>query len=168
MPQLRCTLRLHHPKPSSTLNLYESEWKLNLRIILRLFYWAFTLLVLAAAAVVWWFVFRPLPQIDGAASLPGLQKEVTVDRDPWGVPRVRAATLNDAVEAQGYIMAQDRLWQMDLLRRVARGQVSEIVGKDALPLDRQFRVFGFGRAAEKDLSLMDPEARGVLEAYARG
>jgi len=139
-----------------------------LRIILRLFYWAFTLLVLAAAAVVWWFVFRPLPQIDGAASLPGLQKEVTVDRDPWGVPRVRAATLNDAVEAQGYIMAQDRLWQMDLLRRVARGQVSEIVGKDARPLDRQFRVFGFGRAAEKDLSLMDPEARGVLEAYARG
>jgi len=139
-----------------------------LRVILRLFYWAFALIVIAAAAAVWWFVFRPLPQIDGAASLPGLQKEVSVDRDTWGVPHIRATSLNDAVEAQGYVMAQDRLWQMDLLRRVARGQLSEIVGKDALPLDRQFRTFGFGRAAEKDLLLMDPEARSMLEAYASG
>src|SRR5579863_4056708 len=160
--------RLRHPKPSSTLNWYDSGRELNLRVILRLFYWAFALIVIAAAAAVWWFVFRPLPQIDGAASLPGLQNEVTVDRDTWGVPHIRAASLNDAVEAQGYVMAQDRLWQMDLLRRVARGQLSEIVGKDALPLDKQFRTFGFGRAAEKDLSLMDPEARSMLEAYARG
>ena len=160
--------RLRDPKPSSTLNWYESGRELNLRAILRLFYWAFALIVIAAAAAVWWFVFRPLPQIDGAPSLPGLQNEATVDRDTWGVPHIRAASLNDAVEAQGYVMAQDRLWQMDLLRRVARGQLSEIVGKDALPLDRQFRTFGFGRAAEKDLLLMDPEARSMLEAYASG
>ena len=66
--------------------------------------------------------------MDGSASLPGLQHEVTVERDQWGVPHIRAASLEDIAEAQGYVMAQDRLWQMDLLRRVARGQLSEILG----------------------------------------
>jgi penicillin amidase len=139
-----------------------------LRTILRLFYWVSAIFVVAGASLIWWFVFRPLPQIDGAASLPGLQKEVTVDRDTWGVPHIRAASLSDLAEAQGYVMAQDRLWQMDLLRRIARGQLSEIVGPAALPLDREYRTFGFARAAERDVSLLDTESRGVLEAYARG
>jgi penicillin amidase len=139
-----------------------------LRTVVRLFYWLFTIFVLAAASLIWWYIFRPLPLVDGAASLPGLQKEATVDRDSWGVPHILAASLNDLVEAQGYVMAQDRLWQMDLLRRVARGRLAEIVGPAALPLDRQFRTFGFGRAADRDASLLDPESRGVYEAYARG
>jgi penicillin amidase len=159
---------LHTGWLSPTLELQRSEWGADLRTILRLFYWAFAILVISGASLIWWFVFRPLPQVDGAAFLPGLKKEVTVDRDTWGVPHIRAASLNDLAEAQGYIMAQDRLWQMDLLRRIARGQLSEIVGPEALPLDREFRTFGFGRAAENDVSLLDAESRGVLEAYARG
>jgi penicillin amidase len=139
-----------------------------LRAILRLFYWGFAILVITGASLIWWFVFRPLPQVDGTAFLSGLQKEVTVDRDIWGVPHIRAASLNDLAEAQGYVMAQDRLWQMDLLRRIARGQLSEIVGPVALPLDREFRTLGFGRAAERGVSLLDAEARGTSEAYARG
>jgi len=139
-----------------------------LRTILRFSYWVFAIFVTVGASLIWWFVFRPLPQVDGAAFLPGLQKEVTVDRDTWGVPHIRAASLSDLAEAQGYVMAQDRLWQMDLLRRIARGQLSEIVGPVALPLDREYRTFGFGRAAEHDVSLLDTESRGVLEAYARG
>ncbi|MFI5057237.1 MAG: penicillin acylase family protein [Candidatus Acidiferrales bacterium] len=139
-----------------------------MRTVGRLFYWLFTLFVLAAASLIWWYIFRPLPQVDGAATLPGLQKEATVDRDSWGVPHIHAASLNDLAEAQGYVMAQDRLWQMDLLRRIARGRLAEIVGPAALPLDRQFRTFGFGRAADRDVSLLDSEARSVYESYARG
>jgi penicillin G amidase len=139
-----------------------------LRTIVRLFYWVFAIFIVAGASLIWWFIFRPLPEVDGVASLSGLQKEVTVDRDTWGVPHIRAASLNDLAEAQGYVMAQDRLWQMDLLRRISRGQLAEIVGSEALPLDREFRTLGFARAAERDIQLLDAEARGAYEAYTRG
>ena len=140
----------------------------NLRAILRVFYWIFAILVIAAAASAWWYIYRPLPQIDGSASLPGLEHEVTVDRDLWGVPHIRAASVEDLAEAQGYVMAQDRLWQMDLLRRAARGQLSEILGPRTLLIDREFRTNGFAGAAERDATLLDPESRKVMEAYARG
>ena len=139
-----------------------------MRTFLRILLWVVALLVAAVGAVAWWFVYRPLPQIDGTASLPGLQQEVTVERDQWGVPHIRAASLEDLEEAQGYVMAQDRLWQMDLLRRVARGQLSEILGSATLSIDKDFRTLGFGRAAERDLGLMDAESRKLTEAYARG
>jgi penicillin amidase len=139
-----------------------------LRAILRIFYWVIAVVVIAVGAVAWWFVYRPLPQIDGAASLPGLQQEVTVERDQWGVPHIRAASLEDLVEAQGYVMAQDRLWQMDLLRRVARGQLSEILGPSTVAIDKDFRTLGFARAAERDVTLLDAETRRLMEAYARG
>ena len=139
-----------------------------LRKILRLFYWLFAIAVLAVAATAWWFVYRPLPQIDGSVRVGGLQKEVTVERDGWGVPHIRAASPTDMVEAQGYVMAQDRLWQMDLLRRAARGQLSEILGEATLKIDEDFRTLGFSRAADRDIALMDPESREIMEAYARG
>ncbi len=138
------------------------------RSILRIFYCIVALLLIAAGASTWWYIYRPLPQLDGTASLPGLQREVVVERDRWGVPHIRAASLEDLAEAQGYVMSQDRLWQMDLLRRVARGQLSEILGAATLPIDQQFRTYGFARAAERDVTLLDREARKVMEAYARG
>ena len=139
-----------------------------MRTLLRVFYWIFAILVTVTAALAWWFIYRPLPQIDGSASLPGLHQDVTVERDRWGVPRVRASSVEDLAEAQGYVMAQDRLWQMDLLRRVARGQLSEILGPKTLVIDKEFRTNGFARAAERDATLLDPESRKVMEAYARG
>lgn len=141
---------------------------MNLRTILRIFYWIFAILVIATAAAAWWFIYRPLPQIDGSASLPGLQKEVTVERDRWGVPHIRAASVEDLAEAQGYVMAQDRLWQMDLFRRIARGQLSEILGDKTLTIDKDFRILGLSRAAERNVSLLDTEERKVCDAYARG
>ena len=139
-----------------------------MRTILRMFSWIFAILVIATGALAWWFVYRPLPQLDGSASLPGLRREVTVERDRWGVPHIRAASSEDLVEAQGYVMAQDRLWQMDLLRRVARGQLSEILGPKTVLIDKEFRTNGFARAAERDATLLDPESRKMVEAYARG
>jgi penicillin G amidase len=139
-----------------------------LRVLLRVIYCGFALIVIAVGSVAWWYVYRPLPQMDGTAALPGLQHEVTVERDRWGVPHIRAASVEDLAEAQGYVMAQDRLWQMDLLRRVARGRLSEILGEKTLAIDKNFRTLGFSRAAERDVGLLDAEERKVYDAYARG
>jgi len=139
-----------------------------LRAILRILLWVLGIVLVLGCAFIWWLVYQPLPQLDGSAALPGLQKEVTVERDLWGVPHIRADSVEDLAEAQGYVMAQDRLWQMDLLRRVARGQLSEILGKSTLAIDKDFRTMQFGRAAERDLGLMDKEPRAIMEAYARG
>jgi len=139
-----------------------------LRAILRILLWVLGIVLVLGCAFIWWLVYQPLPQLDGSAALPGLQKEVTVERDLWGVPHIRADSVEDLAEAQGFVMAQDRLWQMDLLRRVARGQLSEILGKSTLAIDKDFRTMQFGRAAERDLGLMDKEPRAIMEAYARG
>ncbi len=139
-----------------------------MRTILRYLLGALAIVLIAAGAVSWWFIYRPLPQLDGTISLPGLQKEATVERDEWGVPHIRAASLEDLAEAQGYVMAQDRLWQMDLLRRVARGQLSEILGARTLDTDKEFRTLQFGKAADRDFGLLDNNSRIVIEAYARG
>jgi penicillin G amidase len=139
-----------------------------LRAILRVVFWVIGIVVVVGGAFIWWLVYRPLPQLDGSAVLPGLQNEATVERDRWGVPHIRASSAEDLAEAQGYVMAQDRLWQMDLLRRVGRGQLSEILGKTTLAIDKDFRTLGFSRVAERELGVMDKDSRALIEAYARG
>ena len=139
-----------------------------MRTVLRILLTLVAIVLIVFATMVWWLVYRPLPQLDGKASLPGLQAQVSVDRDNWGVPHIRASTAEDAVEAQGYVVAQDRLFQMDILRRVARGQLSEILGKATLKIDKDFRNLNFSRAADRDYQQMIPESKRLLEAYARG
>jgi penicillin G amidase len=128
----------------------------------------FLILLIAAGTAIWWFVYRPLPQVDGTVVVNGLHGDVTVDRDRWGIPHIRAGSAEDMVEAQGYVMAQDRLWQMDLLRRAARGQLSEIFGPAVLSIDKKFRTLGFGRVAEREATAESGERRAIGEAYARG
>ena len=139
-----------------------------MRTFVRVFSWILGFLVIFGGATAWWFVYRPLPQLDGSISVPGLQKEVTVDRDSWGVPHIRASSVEDLAKAQGYVMAQDRLWQMDLYRRAARGQLSEILGARVLGIDKDFRVLGLGRAADREATNLEPEARKIIEAFAHG
>jgi penicillin amidase len=139
-----------------------------LRTFVRVSFWILGFLVVFVGAVAWWLVYRPLPQLDGSTFLPGLQQQVTVDRDGWGVPHIRAGSVEDIAEAQGYVMAQDRLWQMDLLRRVSRGQLSEILGRRTLHFDRDFRILGLGRAADREATTLDAVTRKILEAYAQG
>src|SRR5215467_16353076 len=145
-----------------------SQTGVILRTTLRVLSWTAVIFLLAGCFTSWFFVYRPLPQLDGAVAVPGFEKEVIVERDRWGVPHIRATSVLDLAEAQGYVMAQDRLWQMDLLRRVARGQLSEILGARALVIDKDFRTIGLGRAAEREAATLDPEPRKILEAYARG
>jgi penicillin amidase len=99
------------------------------------------LIALALAAVLaglYWYVWRPLPQHSGAVAVP-VAAPASVYFDTLGVPHIHAASQEDAFIAQGYVTAQDRLWQMDSLRRLAGGNLAEIVGPGALELDRESR-----------------------------
>jgi penicillin amidase len=129
---------------------------------------ALLLFVGVALLLGWWIVRRPLPQLDGSVAMAGLKSAITIDRDQWGRPWIRAQSLEDAVTAQGYVMAQDRLWQMDLLRRVSAGNLSEIFGAVALRFDEESRTLGMRQAAERAAADASPEIRSLLEAYARG
>jgi len=117
---------------------------------------------------VWWIAHATLPILDGEATLPELKQPVTVDRDRWAVPRIQAGSLEDLLVAQGYVVAQDRLWQMDILRRAAAGELSEIFGSRAMATDLQNRVLGLRPAAVKSFAAADADTRGLLQAYARG
>ncbi|HEY7349760.1 MAG TPA: penicillin acylase family protein [Ktedonobacterales bacterium] len=111
---------------------------------------------------------RPLPKIRGEERLPGLTSEVEVIRDGLGVPHLFANTLEDLYFAQGYVHAQDRLWQMELNRRTAAGRLSEIFGEIALEADRFIRRIGLRRAAEQDAPLLSEESRRLSDAYSAG
>ncbi|HET9402496.1 MAG TPA: penicillin acylase family protein, partial [Candidatus Acidoferrales bacterium] len=102
----------------------------------------FLAIALIACAFAWHIVHRALPQVDGTIALSGLEHEVTVARDSRGVPHITAQSKQDLYFAQGYVMAQDRLWQMDVLRRAASGELSEIFGAATVAVDRRFRVLG--------------------------
>lgn len=111
---------------------------------------------------------RPLPQTAGTLVAPGLHAPVEIVRDRWDVPHIYAEGNADLFFAQGYVHAQDRLWQMELQRRTALGQLAEIFGSVALDSDRFLRVLGFGRVARQEaLALGDPEREAVV-AYCRG
>jgi penicillin G amidase len=122
--------------------------------------------VLAALGV--WFVRRPWPQVDGSLSVAGLTAPVEVIRDQWGVPHIYAENEADLLFANGYVHAQDRLWQMEFNRRVASGTLSAVLGEATLGTDHFLRTLGLRRAAEKDWALVDDETGVILEAYARG
>jgi penicillin amidase len=111
---------------------------------------------------------RPLPRRRGRVTLPGLHAEVEVVVDTWGVPHIFATTLADAVRAQGYLHAQDRLWQLELNRRVVAGRLAEIVGEVAVPLDRWMRTLSLRHTAEQEPDLLTDETLGLLQAYADG
>ncbi|HYN88777.1 MAG TPA: penicillin acylase family protein [Ardenticatenaceae bacterium] len=121
-----------------------------------------------AAAGYGWLIRRPLPQVNGTVQLAGLEGRVEIVRDRWGIPHVFAEHEDDLFFAQGYVHAEDRLWQMDFNRRFASGRLSEIVGEATLPLDRWTRVLGLRRSAEAAWPHTDPEATGIAIRYAAG
>jgi penicillin amidase len=100
--------------------------------------------------------------------LPGLRANVTVRRDERGIPHITANNDEDLYFAQGYETAADRLWQMDLLRRTARGELAEIFGNTVLEEDKRHRTFGFAQTADAEVAQATPAARAILEAYASG
>ncbi|MEW5975336.1 MAG: penicillin acylase family protein [Acidobacteriota bacterium] len=116
----------------------------------------------------WWVVRRSLPVVDGSLPLRGLQSSVEVLRDHIGVPHIVARSLDDLLMAQGFVTAQDRLWQMELMKRLSRGKLAEIFGRVALESDREHRVLGFSRAVVRQVRTLSATERRYLEQFAAG
>ena len=126
------------------------------------------LVVLIPAIAALWYWRASLAQADGSLKLNGLGAPVDVVRDTEGVPHIYAKSQADAYFALGFVHAQDRLWQMEMNRRIASGRLAEILGPAALDTDRFLRTLGVARNAQAILGNLSPEAHAMLDAYAKG
>lgn len=140
------------------------------RILRRLFAGIAALVTVAILAVggglLW--LRTGLPQTTGTIVLEGPLAPIEIRRDAQGVPHIAAADARDAAFALGFVHAQDRLWQMDMMRRYGAGRLAEVVGPRALDTDRMMRTLGVYRLAERAVDQVDDDTRAVLEAYAKG
>ena len=126
---------------------------------------ALAVVAVSAAGYLFW---RAMPTYSGAETLPGLSAEVRVWRDGYGVPHIFAASMDDAARALGYLHASERLFQMELQRRVGQGRLAEVFGADRLDVDKFIRTLGFYREAESSFAALSPWAQKRLQAYADG
>jgi len=124
--------------------------------------------VLLLAALGWYGHRRPLPALSGRVRVSGLRARVEIVRDRWGVPHVFAGNERDAYFGLGYATAQDRLFQLELHRRIAQGRLAEIFGRRALPADQLFRTMDLRRIAREQVDAARPEVREAFAAYADG
>jgi penicillin amidase len=128
-------------------------------------------LIIGIAGSVAWLkdaMHEQMPVLDGTLQLPGLSAPVVVRRDSHGIPHIQAANMDDLLEAQGYVVAQDRLWQMDMARRFAAGELAELLGPSVVEHDKAQRVLQIRPSAERLTATMPEEQKRLFEAYARG
>ena len=140
---------------------------MNSRRILRYFNIAVAVLLAAVLLAVYWLGWRPLPKTSGTLRAP-ISAPATVTRDPLGVPHISAASIEDALFLQGFVTAQDRLWQMDALRRLSGGALAEVMGPSALESDLRMRRLRLARLAEIQYGALPASQRAALAAYTRG
>src|SRR6185437_5393587 len=157
-----------------------------LGLILKIVLWLLLAVIIAGAVAFFWFyraAHGPLAQLDGTVTLSGLQVPVSVDRDAHGVPHFTAANLPDLFFAQGYVTAQDRLWQMDLTRRAMGGEMAEIFSGDLpqpggrftgaprprktwIDYDKEQPLMRLRAVAERAAQQLSPRDRIFFDAYA--
>src|SRR3954452_9084246 len=109
-----------------------------------------------------------LAQTSGTIRIPGLRHPVTVLRDRWGVPHIFAETQDDLFLAQGFVAAQDRLWQLEIWRRTGEGRLAEIAGPEAFERDRFARLLRYRGDLAAEYASYAPDAKRILEAFVRG
>src|SRR5216117_3159002 len=124
--------------------------------------------VALAAAASCIYLRRSLPEIAGTETAAGISAPIDIIRDADAIPHVFAANKADALFGLGYVHAQDRLWQMELQRRIGHGRLSEVLGPAALPQDRFLRTVGFGRAAKTAWASTPAWATQQINAYVAG
>jgi penicillin G amidase len=129
---------------------------------------ALAVLILAPLGIVYGVLRASLPQLDGTIGASGLAAPVKIERDRLGVPTITAANRIDLAYGTGFVHGQDRYFEMDLSRRLAAGELSELFGKVALDEDRQTRLFHFRKVAQAVMEQATPEQRAIVEAYTRG
>ena len=176
--------------PMATTVAAPAARKSFLGIAFKIILWILLLVVVAGTLAFLWFyngARSALPQLDGTISVAGLQAPVSVIRDTHGVPHITAAKLEDLFFAQGYVTAQDRLWQMDLTRRAVGGEMAEIFPASSAPpqpvsrataavrprqtwvdYDKQQRIMRLRVVAERVTQQLPPRDRAFFEAYAKG
>jgi penicillin G amidase len=141
--------------------------RIALRAVIVLLVFVLALFLLAD---IWFFraAKASLPMIDGTLKLSGLTAPVIVTRDSLGVPNITAGNLHDLFFAQGFVTAQDRLWQMDMTRRYASGDLSAVLGAEYVKTDEEQRILGLRQVAEKTVANLPADERAQLQAYADG
>ena len=139
---------------------------------MRKILWGTLAVVLALLVLVplggYFWLRTSLPLTNGTVRVTGVDGAIEIVRDDAGVPHIFAATDHDAFFALGYVHAQDRLWQMEMNRRIGAGRLSEILGDATLSIDKFQRTMGYYRVAQGDLEGIEPRSRQALEAYAAG
>ncbi|MES2257511.1 MAG: penicillin acylase family protein [Pseudomonadota bacterium] len=125
-------------------------------------------LLLLVVLGLWFFLRGSLAQLDGRRTVPGLQADVSIARDDRGVPTISGTDRQDVAYATGFVHAQDRFFQMDLLRRSAAGELAELFGPRAVPVDRDHRLHRFRALAEQALISMPAADRKLLDRYVVG
>ena len=125
-------------------------------------------LLLAALGLLAAALWHSLPGGSHSATIAGLAQGASVELDDDAIPRIRATTMRDAAAVLGYLHARERMFQMDMMRRAAAGELSEIVGPATLPHDRLMRTLGLARSAQRDAAGLHADTRAMLDAYAAG
>jgi penicillin amidase len=138
------------------------------KVVLGILVFVLVFAMLLAGGAYLVFIRGTFPQTDGTLPVAGIQDPVQVYRDQWGVPHIYAENEHDLYFAQGYVHAQDRLWQMEFNRRLGAGRLSEVLGESTLDSDRFLRTIGLYRAAQADLKLLPAEVVNGVQAYADG
>jgi len=153
--------------PASDLAVPPRTRRLLPRVLLTILL-GIALILLGAVAYLYSVGHSALPQLDGTLAVRGLAAPVTVIRDPRGVPAIEAKNLDDLFFAQGYVTAQDRLWQIDIMRRFAGGEMAEVAGPALLAHDREQRILGLRAVAQKAAQTLSPHDRPFFDAFTRG
>ncbi len=135
--------------------------------LIRIINVSIAVLIVLIAIAIYWYAFRPLPKVSGEISAP-VNAPATIERDARGVPHIEAGSWQGAIFLQGYATAQDRLWQMDGLRRFGAGELAEVFGPSALPSDERSRRMRMRAIAEAAVLKLTPGERSAMVEYARG
>lgn len=150
---------VNRPRESSLVTLFRWLFRATVTLVL---------VGVLGFAILWWFLSRSLPDYDGTFDVAGIAGPVEIVRDHSSVPHIFAATDADVFFGLGYAHAQDRLWQMTMLRRTVQGRLSELFGERTLPSDRLLRRLDLYGLARSSVEAQDRPTREALEAYSAG
>jgi penicillin amidase len=139
-----------------------------IRFAVRLLVFAIVIAILTAFVIVAAVTARGFPQLSGTIHIPGLHAQVTVQRDDNGIAQITADDPHDLFLAQGYVHAQERMWQMEISRRIGAGRLSELFGPSQVDTDSYIRTLGWRQAAQRDLDAMPDDVKADLQAYSDG
>jgi len=146
----------------------EEETVRVVRRLLKLALVVVIVLILVVSGLLTWITARAFPQAGGTLRLAGLHAPVQVMRDANGIAQIIADDPHDLFMAQGYLHAQERIWQMEVWRHIGAGRLAELFGPTALERDRFIRTLGWRQAGQRDLDATSADTRAALQAYADG